>query len=91
MPLCEKFSVREITYNTVLQNKKWSVAEARSADPGSYRHTKQESADRFCGSIRMHEIFQFEVWNSSNFVIIFSFIEKSVTKKWKLIPLIDAT
>jgi len=28
----------------------------------------------------MREIFQFEVWNSSNFVIIFSFIEKSIQK-----------
>jgi len=32
------------------------------------------------GSIRMREIFQFEVWNSSTFVIIFSFIEISMKK-----------
>ena len=65
---------------TVLHKKKWSVAEARPADSSSYRLTKQESAGRFLGSIRMREIFQFEVWNSSNFVIIFSFIEKSMKK-----------
>jgi len=65
-------------YNTVLQKKKWSVAEARPADSGSYRLTKQESAGRFLGSVRMREIFQFKVWNSSNFVIIFSIIEKSM-------------
>ena len=63
--------------NPVLQKKKWSVAEARPADSGSYRLTKQESAGGFLGSIRMREIFQFEVWNSSNFVIILSFVEKS--------------
>jgi len=28
----------------------------------------------------MRKIFQFEVWNSSNFVIIFSFIEKLMKK-----------
>ena len=34
--------------STVLQKKKkWSVAEARPADSGSYRLTKQESAGRF--------------------------------------------
>jgi len=59
--------------------KKWSVAEGRY-DSGSYRLTKQECAGRFLGSIRMRKIFQFEVWNSSNFVIIFSFIEKSIKK-----------
>jgi len=32
----------------------------------------------------MREIFQFEVWNSSNVVIIFSFIEKSM-KKFEII------
>jgi len=30
--------------NTVLQKKRWSVAEARPANSGSYRLTKQESA-----------------------------------------------
>ena len=56
------------------------VAEARPADSDSYRLTKQESASRFLGSIHMREIFQFEVWNSSNFVILSSFIEKSMKK-----------
>jgi len=68
-----------LLYYTVLQKKKWSVAEARPADSGSYRLTKQESAGRFLESIRMREIFQLEVWNSSNFVI-FSLVEKSVKK-----------
>jgi len=65
----------------VLQKKKkWPVAEARPADSGSHRLTKRESAGRFLGSIRMREIFQSKVWNSSNFVIIFSFLEKSMKK-----------
>jgi len=67
-------------FNSVIQKRKGFVAEARPADSGSYRLTKQESAGRFLGSIRMHEVFQFQVWNSSNFVIIFSFIEKSMKK-----------
>jgi len=62
------------------QKEKWSVAEARPADSCSYRLTKQESAGGFLGSIRMREIFQFEIWNPSNFVIISSFIEKSMKK-----------
>jgi len=40
----------------------------------------KDSAGRFLGSIRMREISQFEVWNSSNFVIIFSFMEKLIKK-----------
>jgi len=71
----------------VLQKEKGgSVAEARPADSGSHSLTKQESAGRFLGSIRMREIFQFEVWNSSNFVIIFSSVEKSM-KKFEIITI----
>ena len=76
-PMCSR-TIR--LSHSVTKKQKWSVAEARPTDSGSYRLTKQESAGRFLGSIRMREIFQFEVWNSSNFVIIFSFIEKSMKK-----------
>jgi len=60
------------SYSTqCVTKRKWSVLEARLAHFGNYRITKQESDRRFLGSIRM--IFQFEVWNSSNFVIILKF------------------
>ena len=74
-------SAKELNITQCYKKKKWSVAEARAAHSGSYglyELTKQESTDRFLGSIPMREIFQFEVWNSSSFVNIFLFIEKSM-------------
>jgi len=72
---------RLVFNNTVLQ-KKSGLSQKRDQPimVVTYGLTKQESAGRFLWSIRMREIFQFEVWNSSNFVIIFLFIEKSMEK-----------
>ena len=58
--------------NTVLQKKKVVCRRSETSRFWQlpYRLTKQESAGRFLESIRMRGIFQFEVWNSSNFVII---------------------
>ena len=73
-----RYSAYRDTFHSVTKKKVGCRAEARPAYSDSYKLTKQESAGRFLGAIRMREIFQFEVWNSSNFVIIFSFIEKSM-------------
>ena len=59
---------------------KGSVTEASPADSSSWELKKHESAGRFHGSIRIAEIFQLEVWNSSNFVFILLFTMKSMKK-----------
>ena len=67
----------------MLQKKneiKGSATEASPADSGGWRLTKQESAGQFFGSIRIDDIFQLEVWKSSNFVFIFIFTVKSMRK-----------
>ena len=47
---CVTFRVKWTIHS--ITKKKWPIAEARPADSGSYRLTKQESAGRFLGSIR---------------------------------------
>ena len=66
------------TFYEIYSKKKSGLSQKRPVDSGSYKLTKQESAGTFLGSIRRREIFQFEFWHSRNFVIIFSFIEKSM-------------
>ena len=48
-------------YSITKTKIKGSVTEASPADSGSWRLTKQESAGRFLGSIRVDQIFQLEV------------------------------
>jgi len=69
--------------------KKWSVAEARPADSGSRRLTKQESAGRFIGSYAR----DIPVWSLEfqQFPLLFSHSSKNRWNNSKLTPLIDTT
>ena len=80
--LCGRvYTVHSFILITVLQKKmNSSVTEANPSNSVSWRLTKQEFACRFLGSIRIGEIFQLEVWNSSNFVFIFLFTMESMKK-----------
>ena len=65
---------------TQCYKKKSCVIEASPVDTGSLGLPEHESVDRFSLSDQDGEIFQLEVWNSSNFVLIFLFLSKSMKK-----------